>query len=333
MIVLGADVGGTKTRLGLFRADAHGVQATRTVTIPTDPLRAFEELLKEFLGADPPPDAACFAVAGPVIGQRVAMTNHHWVLEAASLSRLLSGAPVRIVNDLEAAAVAMPHLAPPERVTLAPGDGDGARGNVAVVAPGTGLGCASLCWDGTRHHPMASEGGHADFAPRSDDEIALLRHLRPRYGHVSWERILSGAGLAALYEFVRDTGTIPESAAVRARFADEDRAAVVSDAACRDRDPLSEAALDLFARVLGAKAGNVALEVFALGGVFIGGGIAPKIVRKLGDGTLVRAFLDKGRQRPLLERIPLHVSLVSDLPLIGAARLALSETPRAPSPR
>jgi glucokinase len=180
---------------------------------------------------------------------------------------------------------------------------------------------------------MASEGGHADFAPRSDDEIALLRHLRPRYGHVSWERILSGAGLAALYEFVRDTGTIPESAAVRARFADEDRAAVVSDAACRDRDPLSEAALDLFARVLGAKAGNVALEVFALGGVFIGGGIAPKIVRKLGDGTLVRAFLDKGRQRPLLERIPLHVSLVSDLPLIGAARLALSETPRAPSPR
>jgi glucokinase len=295
--------------------------------MPSDASVPFERLLATFLDAAPSPDGACFAVAGPVIGGRAAMTNHPWVLEARSLSRLLSGTPTRVVNDLEAAAVAMLHLPPASLAELAPGADQTRRGNVAVVSPGTGLGCASLCWDGRRHHPVSSEGGPGDFAPRDDREIALLQYLRARFGHVSWERVLSGAGLATLYEFLRDTEAVSESPRVRARFADDvDPAAVVTEAACRDRDPLSEAAVDLFVRVLGAKAGNLALEVYALGGVFIGGGIAPRILPKLTDGGLVAAFVDKGRQRALLERIPLHVSLEPDLSLIGAARLALADS-------
>jgi glucokinase len=226
------------------------------------------------------------------------------------------------VNDLEAAAVGMLHLPADRLFELAPGAGAGRSGNVAVVAPGTGLGCASLVWDGHRHHPVASEGGHADFAPGDEREVALWRHFRERHGHVSWERVLSGPGLAAVYALLRDCGAHAESAAVRDRLAREDPAAVVAETALDGGDPLCAAAVDVFVRVLGAKAGNLALEVMALGGVFLGGGMVPKLLPKLADGAFVRAFLDKGRQRPLLERIAVHVSLEPNAALFGAARLA-----------
>jgi len=324
-IILAADVGGTKTQLGLFRADTGTLEPLRVETVPSDPALSFVEVLGRFLHPSDTarPAAACLAVAGPVVAQRVTMTNHPWVLDASELSGALAGIPVRIVNDLEATAVAMPHLPASRLVAVAGPTEHARRGNIAVVAPGTGLGCASLYWDGTRHHPVASEGGHGDFAPRDDREIALWHFLHERHGHVSWERILSGPGIVALYTFVRDVVGLPESAPVRARFATApDPAAVVSHAALDDEDPLSGAALDLFARVLGAKAGNLALEIMAVGGVFIAGGIAPKVLPALTRGSLREAFLDKGRQRALLERLPIHVSLESDAPLLGAARLA-----------
>jgi glucokinase len=324
-IVLAADVGGTKTQFGLFRVVAGTLEPLRVDVVPSDRTLPFVEVLGRFLRSSdgPRPLAACLAAAGPVVARRVTMTNHPWVLDADELSAELGGIPVRIVNDLEATAVAMPHLPMSRLVTVAgPADPD-RRGTIGVVAPGTGLGCASLYWDGTRHHPVASEGGHGDFAPRTDREIALWRFLHERHGHVSWERVLSGQGIAALYAFFRDVEKLPEAATVRAHLAAAtDPAAVVSHAAIGDGDPLSVAALDLFAGVLGAKAGNLALEVLALGGVFIAGGIPPKILPALTRGSLRAAFLDKGRQRALLERVAVHVSLEPDAPLLGAARLA-----------
>jgi glucokinase len=323
-IILAADVGGTKTSFGVFRAAADGPQVVRHETVPSDARLAFDDVVARFLSTTPAaqPRVACFAVAGPVIAGRAAMTNHPWVLDAARLASRLGGAATRLVNDLEAAAVGMLHLPADRLFELAPGAGAGRTGNVAVVAPGTGLGCASLSWDGRRHHPIASEGGHADFAPRDEREIALWRHLRERHGHVSWERVLSGPGLAAVYGFLRDSGAHAESPAVRDRIAHEDPAAVITETALGGGDPLCTEAVDVFVRVLGAKAGNLALEVLALGGVFLGGGMVPRLLPKLAEGAFVRAFVDKGRQRALLERVAVHVSLEPDAALFGAARLA-----------
>src|SRR5262245_47341034 len=215
-IVLAADVGGTKTRFGLFRAAGNTLEMLRDERVPSAHDVAFAEVMTRFLAGDRAvrPAAACFAVAGPVVGQHVAMTNHPWVLDARELSQA-AGIPVRIVNDLEGTAVAMPFLPPEKLVAINPAPDPSPQGHVAVVAPGTGLGCATLYWDGTRHHPIASEGGHGDFAPRNDREIALWRYLHERHDHVSWERILSGVGIVTLYEFLRDAEHMAESPAVR----------------------------------------------------------------------------------------------------------------------
>jgi len=326
--VLAADVGGTKTRFGLFRVEGGTLVPLRDERVPSAHDVTFRQVMARFLAGDGTirPAAACFAVAGPVVGQRVAMTNHPWVLDAHELSEAAAGIPISIVNDLEGTAVAMPFLPPAKLVAINPAADPWPRGNVAVVAPGTGLGCAALYWDGTRHHAIASEGGHADFAPRNEREIALWRYLHERHDHVSWERILSGVGIVTLYEFLRDAERMAESPTVKADLAaatDESVApARVSHAALAENDPLALAALDLFASVLGAKAGNLALEVLALGGVFIGGGIPPKILPALTRGSLREAFLDKGRQRELIARMPLHIALEDEAALFGAARIA-----------
>ena len=327
-IVLAADVGGTNTRFGLFRVDGSTLIPLRDERVPSAHDATFAQVMTRFLSGDGTtrPAAACFAVAGPVVGQRVAMTNHPWVLDARELSQATAGIPVRIVNDLEGTAVAMPFLPPDKLVAINPAPDPQPQGNVAVVAPGTGLGCAALYWDGSRHHAIASEGGHGDFAPRTDREIALWHYLHERHDHVSWERILSGVGIVTVYEFLRDAERMAESPAVKADLAaatDEAAApARVTHAALSENDPLALAALDLFASVLGAKTGNLALEVLALGGVFIGGGIPPRILPALTRGSLREAFLAKGRQRDLMARMPLHIALEDEAALFGAARIA-----------
>jgi glucokinase len=234
---------------------------------------------------------------------------------------------VKLLNDLEALAYGSLVLAPEDLHVLHAGASPPRKGNVAVIAAGTGLGEAFLIRAGDRYHPVASEGGHADFAPRTDQEIALLRHLREKLGgRVSYERVVSGPGLVNVYEFLRESGAAPLSPGTERRLASEDPAAVISELGLPGTrsDPLCAAALDLFCSVYGAEAGNLALKCVALGGVIVGGGIAPKILPALARGPFVESFLDKGRYRGLLAGIPVRVALNDRAPLLGAAHYALA---------
>jgi glucokinase len=326
-LVLAADIGGTKTLLGLFAVEGDALRALREERFASREHVRFEEILARFLaagGARPALRAACVGVAGAVFDGASHATNLPWQLDEAALARA-SGAPrAKLLNDLEASAFGMLHLPPASMYVLHPGTRSSPAGNVAVIAAGTGLGQAFLWWDGVRHHPVASEGGHEDFAPQSDLEIDLLRWLRARFGgHVSWERVLSGAGLANLYAFLRDTGRQTESPAVAARLREApDPAPLVSQLGLAREDALCAAALDLFARLYGAEAGNLALRWLAVGGVFLGGGIAPKVLAALGWGGFLEGFLAKGRFTGLMESIRVSVSLEPRSALLGAAHYA-----------
>ncbi|MBI3029418.1 MAG: glucokinase, partial [Candidatus Rokubacteria bacterium] len=200
--------------------------------------------------------------------------------------------------------------------------GKARKGNMVLIAAGTGLGEAVLFWDGSRHRVVPSEGGHADFAPRSDLEMELLRFLQKEFGHVSYERVLSGPGLHNIYRFLRDTGYAPEPPWLADRLGTGDPAAIISEVALAGGHPLCVAALDLFVSVYGSEAGNLALKALAVGGVFVGGGIAPKIRAKLTDGVFLAAFADKGRYRDLMASMPVRLVLNPRAPLLGAARVA-----------
>lgn len=322
-MILAGDVGGTKTAIGLFEEAGNRLRAIRDETFPSQHYGTFEAILNRFLGPGSRPSlhAACFGVAGPVIDGKSHVTNLSWVLNERTLADAFQVPHVKLLNDLEAAAYGVLHLEPTDLCTLQ--SGLPRKGNIAVIAAGTGLGETILYWDGVRHHPMATEGGHADFAPQSDIEVDLLRYLQKEFGHVSYERALSGPGLFNLYRFLRDSGVAPEPEWLRTRIAGDDPGAVISKVGLAGDDPLCAQALDLFVSVYGAEAGNLALKTFALGGVYIGGGIAPKILSKLQDGTFIRAFTDKGRFAELLRSIEVRVALNPYAPLLGAAYYAL----------
>jgi glucokinase len=323
-MILASDIGGTKTVLALYETQGEALRAVVEQTYANHDFPSYAALLDGFLAAAGVQrcDAACFAVAGPVLDGMVRMANLPWVFEAAALGRRLGTERVRLLNDLEAAAYGMLHLAPEEFCTLHPGAATGRRGNLGLIAAGTGLGEALLFWDGAHHHPLATEGGHADFAPQSDDEIDLLRYLRTAFGHVSCERVLSGPGLVNVYRFLRDSGRGGEPAALGARIAAGDPAGVIATAGLAGEFPICVAALDLFTSLYGAAAGNLALRGFTRGGLYVGGGIAPKILPKLTDGRFVAAYLAKGRFADFLRDIPVAVALNSKAPLIGAAYFA-----------
>jgi len=322
-MILAGDIGGTNSRLAIFRDDGGRLSLHREATCPSGRYPGLDPIVAEFLGArEARPDRACFGVPGPVRDGHCHTTNLPWVVDARDLSLALRIPRVLVINDLEAAAAGISDLAPGMRVTIRPGTPD-PTGNAALIAPGTGLGEAGLYWDGGRHRPFATEGGHASFAPRGALQCALLTHLERRHGHASWERVLSGPGLVALYEFLRDREPTPEPAWLLEALRGADPAAVISAAAIDGRSETCGHALDLFIDCLGAEAGNLALMMKATGGVHIAGGIAPKILPRLRDGRLPQAFLDKGRMRPLLETMPVDVILDPRLALIGAARHAL----------
>jgi glucokinase len=264
---------------------------------------------------------ACFGVAGAVIDGRSNATNLPWQLDERALGSFLGCRHVKLLNDLEAAAYGMLHL-PPEKLHVLQ-EGDRPRANCAVIAAGTGLGEAMLWYDGTRWHPVASEGGHASFAPQDDEEVELLRYLRARLqGHVSTERVLSGPGLRHVYEFLRDTGRFEEPKWLAEELAQGDPSADISTLALAGKSALCEAALRRFVRIYGAEAGDLAIRVLARGGVYLGGGIAPKILPALEAPDFREAFRAKGRFQPLLERIPIAVALDPSVPLLGAAHFA-----------
>jgi glucokinase len=326
-LVLAADIGGTKTAVALFELGPRAVRAVREERFASREHASFDVILARFLDAAPPRPrlgAVCVGIAGAVFDGASHATNLPWQVDEESLRRLTGAPRAKLLNDLEAAAFGMLFLPDASLHVLHAGTRPPLRGNVAVIAPGTGLGEAFLWWDGAKHHPVASEGGHEDFAPQSDLEIDLLRWLRTRYGgHVSWERTLSGPGLRNLYEFLRDTGRFRECEAVRDRIASGgDPNPLISELGLARRDELSTAALGLFARLLGAEAGNMAMRFLSVGGVFVGGGIAPKILPALGWGGLLEGFLAKGRFTPLMESIRVSVCLAPRAPLEGCAHYA-----------
>lgn len=328
MSVLVGDIGGTKTSLAVAEASEEGADGIRLRLerrYPSAEFASLAEIVERFVdetGADCA--FGSFAVAGPVVGDRGKTTNLPWELDARALAERLGLRRARLLNDLEAVAWGVAALGDEDLAELQPGEAEADRGgNACVVAAGTGLGEAGLYWDGRRHHAFATEGGHADFAPTDEREFALLEHLRRRFGHVSWERVVSGMGIANLYLFLAQRHRAEHPPAVaEALAADADLAAAVATSAASGC-PVCGETMDLFALLYGREAGNMALKHMALGGVYLGGGIAPKNLDLLRRGAFMSGFLDKGRMRPLMQRMPVRVILEPRTPLLGAARFLL----------
>jgi glucokinase len=321
-MILAGDIGGTNARLAYFQPQNGRFQLVSERVFPSRDHRGLGEIVTQFLDeSGTRPEAACFGIAGPVRNGRVETSNLPLVIEQSVLANQIHLAATLLINDLEASAWGIGALGIEDLVTLNPGAGSVA-GNQAVVAPGTGLGEAGLFWDGSRHHVFACEGGHTDFAPRGELQIELLRFLATKFGHVSYERILSGPGLVNVYEFLCASGCGKDSAELSAAMKAGDPAAAISQAALTGKDSLAGKALDLWIAVYGAETSNLGLKIMSTGGLFLAGGISPKILPKLKGSLFMEAFLDKGRMRPLVEAMPVHVVTNEKAGLLGAARCA-----------
>jgi glucokinase len=324
-MILAGDIGGTKTVIALFEGTGSHLRLVRDATFISKKYASLEAILAEFVAPEPQllVRAACFGVAGAVIDGKSRLTNLSWQLDEQTLGTVIKTPRVKLLNDLEAAAYGMLYLPENELEILDRGSRPRLRGTVAVIAAGTGLGEAMLYWDGQRHHPIASEGGHCDFAPRTDQEIELLRYLRARFdNHVSYERVLSGPGFYQVYCFLRDSGYAPESPELARQLQSGDPSIPITQLGLAGTDPLSVATLELFSSIYGAEAGNLALKCVAVGGLFVGGGIAPKILPALKKGGFLEAFRDKGRFAGLLQSVEVSVALNPRAPLLGAAHYA-----------
>ncbi len=323
-MILAGDIGGTKTTLALYRREKTGPRQLRCATFKNADFANFHSILKTFLKDADSVRVACFGVAGPVQDGTCKMLNLPWSLSEKKTAKAFQIGQVHLINDLQATALGMLHLAPNDQVIL--NRGKAKSGNRVVLAIGTGLGEAILCEKGQEMTPMASEGGHSDFAPRNEMEIALLRFLAKKYDHVSYERILSGPGLLNLYAFLVESGYAepPDMAKYRHKQGPSE---AITTLGLGQTSPLCSKALHLFASLLGAEAGNLALKAAAWGGVYIGGGIAPKIIKKLLDGAFMEAFIQKGRYAHLMKEIPVVVAMNPEAALMGAAHYACLSAP------
>jgi glucokinase len=331
--ILAGDVGGTKTTLAVFRADGATPQRECEHTYASSAHESLYEILEDFLArADRPAlAAACIGVAGPVIGNAAQVTNLPWRVEEAALADSAGAGRARLLNDVEATAFGMLFLAADDFAVLNAGEAPERRGNISVLALGTGLGQALLFWDGTRHHPIATEGSHGSYAARTEREIALLRHLQRQLGgHVSTERVVSGGAIADVYSFLRAQSGAPEPDWLTRRLADEDPGTVVTTVGLARDDAVCAETLEMLVENFGSEAGNAALRNLALGGVLLGGGIPPKILDALRDGRFFEAFAEKGRFAPLLRSLRVAVCLVPDTALLGAAHYGLQLAADAP---
>ena len=322
--VVAGDIGGTKTRLALVEVIGTQVRIERETSYPSRNFDSFDGLLAEFLKDFHTPVHAAFGIAGPVAGGKSRTTNLPWYIEADVLRQRFGFKSCTLLNDLEATACGLPALAAEDLLTLQPGT-PGADGNAAIISAGTGLGEAGMYWDGERHHPYATEGGHTSFCPQTELEFALLRHLQMRYAHVSWERVVSGMGLVDLHDFLRSHRKVIVPSSLAEEMRENDAAAVISRAALNGSDDICVETLDLFVQLYGAEAGNLALKTMSRGGMYVGGGIAPKILPLLQRDTFMQAFLNKGRMRPLLEAMPVRVILNDRVALYGPALHAASK--------
>ena len=323
-MILAGDVGGTKVHLALYNFEGGRLKPVRDEKVPATEFPTLEAVVNNFLkpGEREQIVAACFGCPGPVRNGRLKLTNLPWTLDQHDLAKSLGIQHIFLINDLEANGYGIPELAPESIVTLH--DGDPAEvGHRGLIAAGTGLGEALLIWDGKTHRPIPSEGGHCDFAARNDREIALLQYLRKTLnGRVSWERVVSGLGIKNIYAYLRDVEKLEEPAWLADRMKSEDPNAVIGQCADDNSSDLCVQTMQMFAAAYGAETGNIALKVLASGGMYLGGGIAPKSLKTLQAGGFIEAFLDKGRLSPVLQSIPVRVILDDTCALLGAAAYA-----------
>jgi len=324
-MILAGDIGGTNTRLALIDAVNEEMRIVFEKTFRSREMPGLEPTISEFLSLQSGDlGAASFGVAGPVLNGRCQTTNLPWVVDSKLLAKQLNMKNVGLINDLVANAYGITVMQNSDFVILNKGVRD-ATGNMAIISAGTGLGQAVMHWDGKMHRPFASEGGHADFAPRNSVEIELLDYSMKVFGHVSYERLISGPGLLHIYQFLRDTDKGEEPSWLAQKISRCDPAATISGLAMDGKSPLCSMALDIMVSLYGAEAGNLALKALATGGVYLGGGIAPRIVSKLKGPLFMNAFTAKGRMRPLLQNMPVMVIMNPNAALLGAARHALFE--------
>lgn len=326
MRLLVGDIGGTKTALGVAQTDGETVTLIEPRRYPSTAFDSLDQIVRRYCGET---GLICrfaaFAVAGPIQNRCCETTNLPWTLDADQLEASFGFAGVYLLNDLEAVAWGVDALGPQDLAVIHPGAG-AAEGNACVVAAGTGLGQAGLYWDGVRHHAFATEGGHTDFAPADELEFALLMHLKTRFGRVSWERVVSGMGIAALYEFLLTHRACESPVWLQQAIAEGgDTAAAVAQAAADARCPVCRETMDLFLRLYGREAGNTALKQMAFGGVFLAGGIALKNLSAMRNGEFLKGFFDKGRMEPLMRQMSVQVILQPYTPLLGAARFMASQ--------
>jgi glucokinase len=327
-MILAGDIGGTNTRLAVVNLDQGRLRIEAKEIFPSREQPSLESALRKFIGRHPAPfEFVALGVAGPVRQGRCEAPNLPWIVDARSLARELQKERVELINDLEACAHGLTELGPKDFVVLNEGEAV-VGGNAGLLAAGTGLGEAGLYWDGKKFHPFASEGGHVDFAPRNHLEMELLDYLLKRYSRVSVERVVSGPGLYNIYQFLRDTGRGEETPVLAEEIRRSAPPAVITREALEGENPLCLDALSLFVACYGAEAGNLAMKLLATGGIYLGGGIAPRIIPRLQQPDFMNAFTSKGRLSPLLHQIPVRVIHNPDTALLGAARYAL-ESPAA----
>lgn len=323
-MILAGEIGATRTRLAAFECEGNKLQCAVGKTYQSQEHNSLSEILNSFVfGEGIPVHSACFGVAGPVRSGKSKISNLEWTIDSRELASQLKLTSVGLLNDLEAYAYGVDALESKDFITLSEGAED-AEGNRAVISARTGLGVAGLWWDGFRHHPFACEGGHADFAPKNEIEMELATYLRKKYEHVSCERVLSGPGIKNIYDFLRDSGRSEEPAWLHDQIAEaKDPPALISQLALENKAAICEQTLTLFVSVYGSETGNCALNFMAVGGVFIGGSIAAKIVPKMQESNFMDAFLNKGRMRPLLADMPVKIIVNDEAGIIGAARYTL----------
>jgi glucokinase len=320
-MILAGDIGGTKTHLALFNLSGE-LKSVADEKYVSHQYENLSKIVEVFLTSHRAAvEKACFGIAGPVQNGRCQATNLPWVIDARELSKGLKTPYVWLINDLEAIGYGLSCLGPDELFTLNEGKSK-TLGNAALIAAGTGLGEAGLYWDGAAHRPFACEGGHTDFGPRNELEVDLLRYLRKKFDHISYERIVSGPGIYNLYRFLVDTGLEEEPDWLRKKFVNEDPPKVISEAGLKKQCKACERTLEWFISLYGSEAGNLALKLLAVGGVYVGGGIAPKILKAMQSTTFMSAFINKGRFAPLLSEMPIKIVLNDNAGLMGAGKYA-----------
>jgi len=325
VIVLAGDIGGTNARLALVELDAVAAHIVRDAKYASRDFAGLAPVVRQFLReGGPAPERACYGIAGPVIDQRCKASNLPWIVDARAMAHETGIVDTRLINDFHAVGHGVQRLGTEDFVTLQGHEPD-PTGPIALIGAGTGLGHGFLIHDGARYRVFGSEGGHVAFAAHDMLEWGLAESLRLQFGHVSYERVLSGAGLAHIYQYLAEF--TPESELVHEEMEHEDPAAVVSRHALAGSDPMCVKALDIFVSVYGRQAGHLAITVLATGGVYVAGGIAPRIVAKLQDGTFMKSFCDQGRMASVAERMPVHVITHPSVGLLGAAAAGFAETP------